>query len=44
MWKFKTNREGKLTPAVQRRLSKCEVDLTLHKSRSKFGYNYLENI
>ena len=41
-WKTKTNCRGQNTPAVLRRLSKCELDLELHESRSKFGYCYLE--
>jgi len=44
MWKFKTDRLGNITPAVQRRLSKLEVDTNSHKSRSDFGYNYLEYV
>jgi len=44
MWKFKTDRLGNINPAVQRRLSKGEVDLTSHESRSKFGYCYLEYV
>ena len=52
MWKFKTDRLGNITPAVQRRLSKLEVDIYFntevdtnsHKSRAEFGYNYLEYV
>ena len=44
MWKFKTDRLGNITPAVQRRLSKLEVDTNSHKSRSDFGYSYLEYV
>jgi hypothetical protein len=42
MWKTKVNCRGQSTPAVMRHLSKCELDLTSHKSRSEFGYCYLE--
>jgi len=42
MWKFKTNRKGNTTPAVDRRLTNQSVDLTSAESRSKFGYNFLE--
>ena len=48
MWKFKTNRLGELNPAVQRRVELIDrnntVDLDSHKSRSKFGYNYLKYV
>jgi hypothetical protein len=42
MWKFKTDRMGKTTPAVNRRLTNQSVDLTSAESRSKFGFNFLE--
>ena len=32
-WKTKTNCRGQNTPAVLRRLSKCELDLELHNWR-----------
>ena len=42
MWRTKTNWRGQNTPAVLRRLAKCKLDITSHKSRSEFGYCYLE--
>ncbi len=44
IWKFKTDRRGNSSPAVIRRLTLCEVDLTSAESRSKFGYNFLEAV
>ena len=44
VWKFKTDRRGNSSPAVIRRLTLCEVDLTSSESRSKFGYCYLEYV
>ena len=41
MWEFKTDYMGDSAAAVKRRLTICEVDLTSHESRAKFGYNYL---
>ena len=41
MWKTKSNCRGRVSSAVTRRLSVCELDLNSHESRSKFGYNYL---
>ena len=41
MWKFKTDMQGRHTSAVRRRLTKCEIDLASHVSRSEFGYCYL---
>ena len=51
MWRYKTNRHGILLLAVVRRLIKLtgsnditKLDLTSHKVRANFGYNYLEKI
>ena len=51
MWRYKTNRHGILLLAVVRRLIKItgsndvtKLDLTSHKVRANFGYNYLEKI
>ena len=43
-WKTKSNCRGKVSPAVTRQLSKCELNLESHESRSKFGYCYLEYV
>jgi hypothetical protein len=48
MWKFKTDRMGNTTPAVNRRLTNYRrltnqsIDLTDAKSRREFGFNFLE--
>jgi hypothetical protein len=44
MWRTKVNCRGQSTPAVMRRLSKCKLDISSHKSRSEFGYCYLERV
>ena len=42
-WRFKTDRNGNLTTAVERRMRKLGTsDLSTPEGRSKFGYNFLE--
>ena len=45
MWRFNTDCKGNTVTAVQNRVvtlgKKGAVDLNSHKSRAKFGYNYL---
>ncbi len=44
MWVVKVDRKGRPTLAVLRRMEKCKLDLDSHKSRSEFGYCYLDFI
>ena len=46
VWKYKANRAGKITKAVQRRIDglSLSVDLGSGEDRSMIGYNYLEYI
>lgn len=44
MWAVKVDRKGRPTLAVLRRMEKCKLDLDSHKSRSEFGYCYLDFI
>ena len=54
-WRFKTDRLGEWTPAVKRRFEKYQDKYVLghgvsdgalvnHRSRSRFGYCYLEYV
>lgn len=43
MWKYKTNRNGEVSPAVLRRMSVVgRLDLNERENQIKFGYCYLE--
>jgi len=41
VWMIKTDANGNVLPAAQRRLETVELDLSSHESRKHFGYNYL---